>query len=64
MKWVALRAALQPCPQALISQEKGGTVEYVGVVKESLVHTDLCVGGNYYVFSLMTLVATLAMSFT
>ena len=32
----------------------------MGVAK-SLVHTDLCVGENYYIFSLMTLVATLAM---
>ena len=35
--------------------------KYAGAAKENLVHTDLCVGGNYYVFSLMTLVATFAM---
>ena len=33
----------------------------MGMANESLVHTDLCVCENYYIFLLMTLAATLAM---
>ena len=58
-----LKSGRGPCPQALISRkkEKGRAAKYVVAVTESLVHTNLSVGGNYYVFSLMTLAAILAM---